>query len=427
MFMEFLSLNYMTVLIVIALMIVYFVYREYKIPSSGLVPIISLIILINATTYYLNIWSYEVSHPLTTSMDMAWHIKFRTIVSTIDYIIQPLIIMLELQFVVPNMRHKLRLAIPALLNALIYATSSLTGGLGFYIDEDNAYKRGPLGYTIFYVMIFYLCVFIYISIRGFIDYSRTRGLLIVFISFAIVLTMLLEATANVTGYVDEVTAISVLVYYIYLISVYQQELKNSIAEKELKIAKDKVDMLQEQIRPHFIFNSLNVIRALIKRDPAKAIAGIDNFAGYLRGHVYALKNNDLVTFEDELVNVRAFIGLVQPTYDEPIDITYDLNVTDFMIPPLSLEPIVENAVKHGIDKTGGYIRILTRQENDTVVITVLNSNAKVDYSEKERARLGVGLENTRTRLKLLLNGSVELLQTEAETTVNMYIPIKKAD
>ena len=140
MFMEFLSLNYMTVLIVIALMIVYFVYREYKIPSSGLVPIISLIILINATTYYLNIWSYEVSHPLTTSMDMAWHIKFRTIVSTIDYIIQPLIIMLELQFVVPNMRHKLRLAIPALLNALIYATSSLTGGLGFYIDEDNAYK-----------------------------------------------------------------------------------------------------------------------------------------------------------------------------------------------------------------------------------------------------------------------------------------------
>ena len=363
-----------------------------------------------------------MTHTYATA-DRAWHIKLRTVVSIIDYVIQPLIILLELQIITPGMRHKLRLAIPALINALVYITSPLTGGLGFHINVSNQYVRGPLGFTIYFVMIFYLAVFMYVSVKSFKENSRTRALLLVFISCAIILTMLLEATANVSGYVDEVSALSVLVYYIYLIAVYQQSLRENIAEKELKITQDRINMLQEQIRPHFIFNSLNVIRALIKRDPSRAIAGIDSFVSYLRGHVYAMNSNDLISFDEELVNVKAFIGLVQPSYDDAIDITYDLNITDFSIPPLSLEPIVENAVKHGIGKNGGYIKIITRKENDHIDIIVVNSNIeKIDYSEKERARLGVGLENTRTRLKLLVNGSVEMTKNDTETNVTISIP-----
>ena len=422
MFIEFLSRNYMTVLIAVTLVIVFFTFRDYKIPSSGLVPVIAVIVIISATTYFLNDWSYDVTHTYATA-DRAWHIKLRTVVSIIDYVIQPLIILLELQIITPGMRHKLRLAIPALINALVYITSPLTGGLGFHINVSNQYVRGPLGFTIYFVMIFYLAVFMYVSVKSFKENSRTRALLLVFISCAIILTMLLEATANVSGYVDEVSALSVLVYYIYLIAVYQQSLRENIAEKELKITQDRINMLQEQIRPHFIFNSLNVIRALIKRDPSRAIAGIDSFVSYLRGHVYAMNSNDLISFDEELVNVKAFIGLVQPSYDDAIDITYDLNITDFSIPPLSLEPIVENAVKHGIGKNGGYIKIITRKENDHIDIIVVNSNVeKIDYSEKERARLGVGLENTRTRLKLLVNGSVEMTKNDTETNVMISIP-----
>ena len=422
MFMEFLTRNYMTVLIAVTLVIVFFAFRDYKIPSSGLVPVIAVIVLISATTYFLNEWSYDMTHTYA-GVDRAWHIRFRTVVSIIDYIVQPLIILLELQIITPGMRHKLRLAIPALINALIYATSPFTGGLGFKIGTSNQYIRGPLGYTIFYVMTFYLAVFFYVTIRSFKDYSRTRGLLLVFISCASVLTMIMEATATISGYVDEVSALSVLVYYIYLIAVYQQSLRESIAEKELKITQDRITMLQEQIRPHFIFNSLNVIRALVKRDPSKAVAGIDSFVSYLRGHVYAMNSNDLISFDDELANVKAFIGLVQPSYDDAIDITYDLGETDFSIPALSLEPIVENAVKHGIGKNGGYIKVITKKENDHIIISVINSNVeKIDYSEKERARLGVGLENTRTRLKLLLNGTVDMTKTDTETTVTISIP-----
>lgn len=426
MFVEFLNHNYLTVLIALTLMVVRFVFKEYKIPASRFVPIITSIVLISATTYFLNEWSYDMTHTPGIVADLQWHIKFRTIVSIVDYVIQPLYVLIELMIIVPDMKNRFLFSIPAIINTILYVTSPLTNGLMFKIDEDNTFLRGPLGYTIYFVTAFYLVVLVTVSIKSFKDNNHRKGTLLMFIICMMLTSMYLEYRNWVPGYIDEVSALSILIYYIYLISVYQQGLRESIAQKELKIAQDKVTMLQEQIRPHFIFNSLNVIRALIKRDPAKAADGIDHFADYLRAHVLTLNGPDLIKFDEELYNVKAFIALAQPSYDEPIDITYDLKATDFMLPPLSLEPIVENAVKHGIGKEGGYIRVSSDLIGDNYVITVENSNlGKIDYTEKERARLGVGLENTRTRLDLQLGGSIDLNRMEDKTTVTISIPAKK--
>ena len=426
MFVEFLNQNYLTVLIALTLMVVRFVFKEYKIPASRFVPIITSIVLISATTYFLNEWSYDVTHTPGIVADLQWHIKFRTIVSIVDYVIQPLYVLIELMIIVPDMKNRFLFSIPAIINTILYATSPLTNGLMFKISEDNTFLRGPLGYTIYFVTAFYLVVLVIVSIKSFKDNNHRKGTLLLFIICMMLTSMYLEYRYWVPGYIDEVSALSILIYYIYLISVYQQGLRESIAQKELKIAQDKVTMLQEQIRPHFIFNSLNVIRALIKKDPAKAADGIDHFADYLRAHVLTLNGPDLIKFDEELYNVKAFIALAQPSYDEPIDITYDLKATDFMLPPLSLEPIVENAVKHGIGKEGGYIRVSSDLINDNYVITVENSNlGKIDYTEKERARLGVGLENTRTRLDLQLGGNIDLNRMEDKTTVTITIPAKK--
>lgn len=426
MFVEFLNHNYLTVLIALTLMVVRFVFKEYKIPASRFVPIITSIVLISATTYFLNEWSYDMTHTPGIVADLQWHIKFRTIVSIVDYVIQPLYVLIELMIIVPDMKNRFLFSIPAIINTILYVTSPLTNGLMFKINEDNTFFRGPLGYTIYFVTAFYLVVLVTVSIKSFKDNNHRKGTLLMFIICMMLTSMYLEYRNWVPGYIDEVSALSILIYYIYLISVYQQGLRESIAQKELKIAQDKVTMLQEQIRPHFIFNSLNVIRALIKRDPAKAADGIDHFADYLRAHVLTLNGPDLIKFDEELYNVKAFIALAQPSYDEPIDITYDLKATDFMLPPLSLEPIVENAVKHGIGKEGGYIRVSSNLIGDNYVITVENSNlGKIDYTEKERARLGVGLENTRTRLDLQLGGSIDLNRMEDKTTVTISIPAKK--
>ena len=423
MFIGFLENNYLTVMIVLSLMVMRFVFKEYKIPASRLVPIIACIVLVSATTYYLNEWSYDITHVPNSTADLAWHIRLRTTVSIIDYVIQPLYVLIELMIIVPDMKNRFLFSIPAILNTILYVTSPFTGNLVFRINEDNTFKRGMLGNTIYYVTAFYLVVLVVVSIKSFRDNNHRKGTLLMFIICMMLTSMYLEYRNWVPGYIDEVSALSILIYYIYLILVYQQELRENIAQKELKIAQDKVTMLQEQIRPHFIFNSLNVIRALIKRDPAKAADGIDHFADYLRAHVLTLNGPDLIKFDEELYNVKAFIALAQPSYDEHIDITYDLKATDFMLPPLSLEPIVENAVKHGIGKEGGYIKVTSDLVDDKYVITVENSNlGKIDYTEKERQRLGVGLENTRTRLDLQLKGSIDLNRMDDKTTVTICIP-----
>ena len=428
---EFFRQNYMTLLLVATLMVIMFVFLDNKIPSSGLVPIIAIIVLISATTYFLNEWSYATTTADPAGTDFVWHIRLRTIVSIIDYIIQPLYVLIELMLIVPDIKHKVLYSIPTIINTILYATAPFTNGLVFKIDYCNRFKRGPLGQTIYCVTAFYLIVLVLVSIRSFKDNNRKKGILLFFLILISLLSMYLEFRNWIPGYIDEVSALSILIYYIYLVVTYQQELRESIAEKELKIAQDRISILQEQIRPHFIFNSLNVIRALIKRDPARAVEGIDHFSDYLRAHVYALKSSDVIPFEEELANVKAFIALVQPSYDDPIDITYDLKATDFTLPPLSLEPIVENAVKHGIGSDGGFIKISSEltDENEYIIRVVNSRLGKVDYTEKERARLGVGYENTKTRLALQLNGRIEFHQSDEDTTVEIIIPQKseKAD
>ena len=426
MFVEFLNSNYLTVLIAVSIMVIGFVFKDSKIPAARFIPIITSIVLVSATTYFLNVWSYDMTHTPGTVADLQWHIKFRTIVSIVDYVIQPLYVLIELMIIVPDMKNRFLFSIPAIINTIMYVTSPLTNGLVFKIDDTNSFSRGPLGNTIYIVTAFYLIVLVLVSIKSFRDDNRRKGILLMFIVCMTLTSMYLEYRNWVPGYIDEVSALSILIYYIYLIVVYQQELRESIAQKELKIAKDKVTMLQEQIRPHFIFNSLNIIRALIKRDPTKAADGIDHFADYLRSHVYALNGPDLIRFEDELYNVKAFIALAQPSYEDMIDISYDLKATDFMIPPLSLEPIVENAVKHGIGKEGGYIRVSSDLIDENYVIKVENSNpGRIDYTEKERAGMGVGLENTRARLDIQLGGSIDLERMEDKTMVTICIPAKQ--
>ena len=427
-FIEFLSQNYMTILIVVSLMVIRFAFKEYKIPAARLVPLIAFIVVISATTYFLNEWSYHTVWSDPVGADFEWHIRFRTIVSIIDYVIQPLYVLIELMIIVPDMKNRFLFSIPAIINTILYVTSPLTNGLVFKINYQNRFFRGPLGYTIYFVTAFYLVVLVIVSIKSFRGNNRRKGILLLFIVSMMLMSMFLEYRNWTPGYIDEASALSILIYYIYLIVVYQQELRESIAQKELKIAQDKVAMLQEQIRPHFIFNSLNVIRALIKRDPVKAAEGIDHFSDYLRAHVFALKSPELIPFDEELVNVKAFIALAQPSYEKPIDISYDLKVTDFMIPPLSLEPIVENAVKHGIGKDGGYINVSSEVKDGNYVITVENSNIeKIDYSQKERTGLGVGLENTKTRLDIQLGGTVDLNISEEKTTVMITIPVRGKD
>ena len=230
-----------------------------------------------------------------------------------------------------------------------------------------------------------------------------------------------------TGYATPVTAFCTLTYYIYLSVIYQQEMRETISEKELHIAQDKLIILRSQIQPHFIYNSLNIIRTLVRTDTQNAVEAIDNFSEYLQAHFRAIEDDHLVSFRQELENVMAYLALVQADYTRKIDVVYELNEIDFSVPQLSLEPVVENAVKHGTGPDGGTIRIASFSRDDCYIICVTDDGTGKNntLTEKQTKRLGVGIDNTRKRLAQLCNGTLEMHKYPEGTVVSIIIPKKE--
>jgi len=185
--------------------------------------------------------------------------------------------------------------------------------------------------------------------------------------------------------------------------------------------------LKSQINPHFVFNALNNIRALILEDPEKAREMLLNFSDLFR---YSLKHNDRVKVElkEEIEIVNQYLELLSIQYEDKLryDLQIGSNVQDIRIPPMILQLLVENAVKHGISqkKEGGWIDIRILGTHRNLSITVKNSG-KLLNPTKLGERLGVGLENIKKRLALIYNGkaSFEMLEEHDFVIVSIKIPL----
>ena len=428
MLLEYLQTNYMTVLLLITMGIIMLVYKDYDIPASSIVPIALMLVVIGSVSYFISDWCSDYTS-LHQGEDISSYVTLRRIASVTNYVSQPLSMMLQLYLIVPKVKHSLYLALPAIFNTVVYLIAPFTGLLVFRITDYGVWKRGPLGYTVFFVSLFYAVAMLIASLYYFRDKNRKKGLIILTIFLLIVTAGVLEYTNLMGGMVDEIGILIILLYYVYLITIYQEDLRDTLAEQELRIAEARLSILQEQIRPHFIFNSLGIIRSLVKHDQKQAIATIDSFSDYLRVHVWAMKNNEVVPFEAELEHVKSILTLVQSDYTKKVDVIYDLKETGFRLPPLTLEPLVENAIKYGLDKNGGTIHISTEriQQDDgppVIVIRVTDSGrGREDITEKEQQRLGVGLENTRTRLKLQCDATLTVQISETGAVAEIRIPL----
>jgi len=183
--------------------------------------------------------------------------------------------------------------------------------------------------------------------------------------------------------------------------------------------------LKSQINPHFVFNTLNNIRSLILEDKDKAREMLLNFSDLFR---YALKNTDhsKVSLEEELNIVNQYLELLSIQYEDKLKykINVDAGLEEVELPPMMLQLLVENAVKHGISqfKEGGSILIDIDRGNGFLNINVKNTG-NLKMSSKLGDKLGVGLENIRKRLDLIYNGNANLKMTEVNDFVLASIKI----
>jgi len=206
----------------------------------------------------------------------------------------------------------------------------------------------------------------------------------------------------------------------------QKELE--LSQKELDLAESRIATMTSQIQPHFIYNALAAIKSMVRVDPKMAAETIAEFSEYLRGNIDSLSSTTPISFENEMKHVETYLSIEQKRFRDKLKITYDIKTTNFSLPHLSVQPIVENAVRHGITSRkvdGGSITISSDETESDIIITVSDDGAGYNTSQtaSTQGRTNVGIQNVRARLAAMVDGTLNV-QSEIDvgTTVTIIIP-----
>lgn len=188
----------------------------------------------------------------------------------------------------------------------------------------------------------------------------------------------------------------------------------------------RVAIMVSQIQPHFLYNSLTSIAQLCEKDPSLAKKATIEFADYMRHNMNSLKDEKPVPFEKELSHLETYLWLEKMRFGDDLNIVFDIETTDFLIPSLAIQPLVENAVKHGVGmkEDGGTVVISSREHPDHFEVTVSDDGVGFDTSvKKEDGRSHVGMENVKNRLRTMCDAEIDITSAVGEgTKVTIKIP-----
>ena len=236
-------------------------------------------------------------------------------------------------------------------------------------------------------------------------------------------------------YIVKVVEIALLIFsvmqYYLLVSTNVENYYKSQHAKELEneLIQNKIKLMLGQIQPHFLYNAIGTIRALCVRRPEEARNALDYFAKYLRANMDSISEEGCIPFEKELDHVKSYLYIEKLRFGDLLEIEYDIKTTEFECPPLMLQTMVENAVKHGLlpKKDGGRIKIATAQTGSCYEIKIEDDGVGFDTTKPlEEGRSHIGVDNTRQRVMALCNGSLNIgSRIGIGTTITITIPKKK--
>lgn len=216
---------------------------------------------------------------------------------------------------------------------------------------------------------------------------------------------------------------------IYSYTEQENAYKNLLIEKDRQLMENRLTTMQSQIRSHFMFNILNAISGMCKYDPEKADQTVVCFARYLRTNIDIMQDDQKVTFRSALRHLEDYVALEQIRFGDQIRFVTQIHVDNFMLPPLVLQPIVENAIKHGLTPkpTGGTVRLRTWATKDEVWIEIRDDGVGFNTNAISSER-SVGLKNVRFRLENLMHGKMNINSKPGRgTVVTITIPREETD
>ena len=200
------------------------------------------------------------------------------------------------------------------------------------------------------------------------------------------------------------------------------EAEKNMIEAELK--ESRVSIMLSQIRPHFIYNTLGTIERMCLKDPEKAFHLVRDFSLYLRGNFSELDSVTPIRFAEELKHVEHYANIEKVRFPD-MSVIYDVKTTDFVLPALSVQPLVENAIKHGLMRleTGGTVNIRSYETETHFFVEVEDDGMGFDPGLPMEEKKHLGLRNIRGRLKAMVNGELMIQSKQgAGTKATIMIP-----
>ena len=349
------------------------------------------------------------------------HLAVKNLLSAYGYSVRPVFLVLFLYIIRPNGR-KWPVYTLVGINAVLYFSSPFTK-LCFEIREsDFAALRGPLWFSCILVSGVLLLQLLVLTIIRFQETRKLEQLIPVSVALVIAASVALDMHVGMmpqpVAFLTMAIVIGSVFYYIWLHLQFVRE-----HEQDL-MAAQRIQIMMTQIQPHFLFNALNTIRALYAKDPPLADRTLEDFSTYLRQNLESLSQTDLVPVTKELEHTRLYAEIEVLRFPN-IHVEYRTWDQDFQIPALTIQPLVENAIRHGVrSRKDGLVTVTTVCESGCHRITVQDNGVGFDTKKQESfAETHIGLRNVKNRIEQMCGGTM-ILRSEigAGTCVTLIIP-----
>ncbi|WP_198014850.1 sensor histidine kinase [Oribacterium sp. NK2B42] len=259
--------------------------------------------------------------------------------------------------------------------------------------------------------------------------SRTRKLSFICCIFSPVLFSMLSLNLDILNKYVSVWGLATVVFMMPVCLMFfnvNDELEKDNLRYEKEQVQLQVSAMISQIQPHFLYNSLAVIEALCEEDPGLAARAISEFSEYLRENIDFADKSEPVSFSEELNHIKTYVWLEKLRFPNKLNIEFDINCTSFLVPALSVQPMVENAIKHGVckKKDGGTVRIGSFETGEHYIVSIADDGTGFDAAvHEDNGRKHLGIENSRYRIREMVGGSLTIESTPGKgTKVTIRIP-----
>lgn len=324
--------------------------------------------------------------------------------------------------------------LPLVCEAAIILSNPFTGWL-FVLDERNVYTLG---------IAYQLCLiphYVYIAVSmGVAAYAsrsactpddKRRDLSLLAYMFLPTCGVIMEFFAYGVSWVWPMVALSLLMIQLH---VQQQAISEeqvtaaraaeAAARMNAEMVNNRMAIMLSQIQPHFIYNVLCVIQDLCHEKAPEAEQATVAFSRFLRYNLDSLQANKPIPFSRELSHTKYYLALEQMRFGSRLKVVYDLKAEGFCLPAMTLQPIVENAVRYGVMKkaSGGTVYISSNENDEQYTITVEDDGTGFLPKQKDSdERTHIGIENVRQRMRAMCGGDLEIVSIQGKGTVATFI------